>query len=117
MPEDVQPSRDADLVTQVQSVVQYLGRLVQALKNLAPRLAGSFTLAAAATTNVVDPRVIATTVPVPFPKNAAAATLQQGAKSLYVSAVTPGVGFSVTTADGTNAAGTEQFYYIGTESN
>lgn len=47
-----------------------------------------------------------------IPTNAAAATLMSGSKSLYISARTAGTSFTVTTADGTAAAGTETFTYM-----
>lgn len=46
------------------------------------------------------------------PTNAAAAALMNGSKSLYVSARVAGTSFTLTTADGTAAAGTETFTYI-----
>lgn len=72
---------------------------------------GSFTLSSSATTNVANNYVSATSAIFIFPINAAAANLMQGAKSLYVSARVSGTRFDVTTADGTAAAGTEQFMY------
>lgn len=104
----------ADIVTVQQSGVKYLGAIVQALLSVFPRLASTFTLAAAASTAVANTGVIVGTIVVPFPANAAAATLQSGANAIYVASVTPGVGFTVTTASGAAAAGTEIFNYVAT---
>ena len=80
-------------------------------------LNGTFTLAAAATTVVNNANIFGTSttngdcIVELTPLNAAAATLMGSAKRLYVSAVSEGVSFTVATADGNNAAGTEVFAY------
>jgi hypothetical protein len=91
---------------------QILSLLVTTLQNIFPRTFGTFTLAAAATTTVTEPAVKANSDIQWTPKNAAAGTLLGSAKSLYVSAITPGVSFTVATASGAAAAGTEQFSYV-----
>lgn len=73
---------------------------------------GTVTLAAANATTVSDTNVGATSVITLMPTNAAAATLMQGASSLYVSTRTAQTSFVVSTADGSAAAGTETFEYI-----
>jgi|WetSurMetagenome_2_1015567.scaffolds.fasta_scaffold54710_3 hypothetical protein len=73
---------------------------------------GSFTLGAAATKVVNDANVGAASTVYIMPSNAAAATLMSGAKALYHSANNGGVSFTVATADGNNAAGTETFNYL-----
>lgn len=73
---------------------------------------GSFTLSAASSTVVNNPLVWTYTTVFIFPTNAAAATLMQGTKSLYISAKTAKTSFTVTTADGTAAVGTETFGYV-----
>jgi hypothetical protein len=75
---------------------------------------GTFTCANAATTTVSDQAaaVLTTSVITLMPTNAAAANLMNGAKSLYVSARTAATSFVVSTADASNAAGTETFEYI-----
>lgn len=110
-----------DLATIQQSGVKYLGQLVQAVQALTaavtatfPRVTGSFTLAAAATLAVAQPGILATSTVTLTPKNAAAAVLQGGANAIFVSVISAGVGFTVATASGAAAAGTEQFYYIAT---
>ena len=69
-------------------------------------------MAAAATTPVTQPAITASSKVLLEPTNAAAATLMGSVKSLYVSALTAGTGFTVATASGGNAAGTETFNYI-----
>lgn len=99
-----------DLVTVNSNGVKYLGQLVVLLRQLFPRIFGTFTLTAAASHAVADPRVQAGATVQLQAANAAAGTLQGSAKSLYYT-VTPGVGFTVFTANATNAAGGEVFSY------
>lgn len=73
---------------------------------------GNFTLSAAVSTAVADTSVVSTSRISLTPTNAAAATLMSGTKSLYISAKTANTSFTVSTADGTAAAGTETFDYI-----
>lgn len=105
---------DAALIGQAQGVNKNLAELVSVLRTAFPLHCntGSFTLSAAATKTVVDTTIKAGSIVFLMPTNAAAATLISGAKSLYVSARTAGASFTVATADGTNATGTEQFEYI-----
>lgn len=100
-----------DLVTTQKSGVKYLGMIYTILNALFPRIQGTFTLAAAASTAVANTSVLANCKIELQATNAAAGTLMGSSKSLYISAVTPGTGFTVHTADGTNAAGSEQFSY------
>lgn len=72
---------------------------------------GTFTLSAAATTVVSDTTTTAGSTLSITPTNAAAATLMQGTKSLYLSARSANTSFTVATADATAAAGTETFQY------
>jgi hypothetical protein len=72
---------------------------------------GSFTLAAAATTVVANTNVNGASKIILMPTNAAAATLMSSSKALYVSARTFKTSFTVATADGVAAAGTETFEY------
>lgn len=73
---------------------------------------GSFTLGAAATTVVNNGHVLSSSVIIPFPTNASAATLMGSAKALYISAKSAGVSFTVATASAGAAAGTETFSYL-----
>lgn len=99
------------IMATLQSGVVAINRLVTTLMNIWPRITGTFTLAAAPTTTVTQPGIKSTSLVVLTPTNAAAATLMGGVKSLYVSALAPGTSFTVATANGTNAAGTETFSY------
>lgn len=91
---------------------ELLGQIANILRTLLPRMSGSFTLAAAATTVVPQTGIASTSVIALTPTNAAAAALMAGAKSLYVSAKTQGASFTVATADASAAAGTETFNYL-----
>jgi hypothetical protein len=95
----------------VKNIVLAINNLATAVQNAWPRITGTFTLAAAATTTVTQPGVRATSVIVLTPTNAAAATLQGSAKALYVSAIVPGASFTVATANAVAAAGTETYSY------
>ncbi len=98
-----------DVVTQLRGVVQQLSAWVAAFTGRV--VTGSFTMAAAATTTVAQPAVKATSVVQLQATNASAGTLMGSAKALYVSVLNPGVGFTVATASGGNAAGTETMQY------
>lgn len=73
---------------------------------------GTLVLGAAVSTTVNNVNVTATSHLDLSPTNAAAATLMGSAKALYVSAKVAGTSFTVSTANGTAAAGTETFDYI-----
>lgn len=78
---------------------------------VANRKRGTFTCTAGATTTVNDTDVTATSIILLMPTNAAAATLMNGATSLYVSARTASTSFALATANAAAAAGTETFEY------
>lgn len=101
-----------DINTTLKNANQNFSQLLQLLGALFPRTTGTFTLAAAATTTVTQPDVQSNSIIVPLPTNAAAATLMGSNKSLYVSAKVAGTSFTVATASGVAAAGTEQFVYL-----
>lgn len=73
--------------------------------------AKTFTATAAASTVVADTEVQANSHIVVTATNIAGANLMAGAKTFYVSARNAGVSFTLSTADGTSAAGTENFTY------
>lgn len=85
--------------------------IVTAIQSTFPRIAGTFTLSAAATKVVTETHVTSTSVILLMPTNASAGTVMGSSKSLYISARSVGASFTVATADGTNAAGTEGFTY------
>ena len=102
---------DNAMIGQAKGVNQNLGALVQAFTTAFPlhSSTGSFTMAVAATKTVTDATIKAGSIVLLMPTNAAAATLMGSAKSLYVSAKTPGASFTVATANAGNAVGTETF--------
>lgn len=105
-----QPINLTDVVTKLQQANQLLGQLVNVVTNWFPRVTGTFTMDAAASKAVTDSRVTSASVIVLVPTNAAAGTLQGSNESLYV---TPANGsFTVATAAGTAASGTETFSYV-----
>ena len=77
---------------------------------------GTFTCAANTNTVVTNNAIVSATgsnSTITFtPTNAAAATLMGSSKALYISAKSAGVSFTMTTADGAAAAGTETFSYM-----
>lgn len=101
-----------DIVTNQGLILRALYAIQQAILDTFPRITGSFTLSAGATTTVTEPAVSATSVIQLMPTNASGGTLQGSAKALYISARTAGASFAVTTASGAAAAGTEQFFYV-----
>lgn len=111
-------SVDTDVTTAIEdqttALVTQLAALVAAVLAVFPAriFTGSFTLGAAAATVVANGNVLSTSIILCFPTNAAAGTLIGSAKSLYISAKSVGVSFTVTTASAAAAAGTETFSYI-----
>jgi parallel beta-helix repeat protein len=75
------------------------------------QLQSTVTLAAAASTTVNNANILTSSVVTLTPANAAAASLQSGASAVYVSALTSGASFALTTANAGSAAGGEIFYY------
>jgi hypothetical protein len=98
-----------DAVTQLQGIVRQLSNWVAAFKGR-PTF-GTFTLAATATTTITEPATQSNSFINLTATNASAATLMGSNKSLYISAKVAGTSFTVATAAGTNAAGTETFSY------
>lgn len=100
-----------DLVTTLKIANQNMSQLIQAINAIFPRVTGTFTMAAAATTVVAQPNVTANCVILLQPANAAAATMVGSNKSPYISATTAGASFTIATASSAAAAGTETFLY------
>ena len=98
-----------DVVTQLQGIVRQLSAWVHAFEGRAAF--GSFTMGVAATTVISQPVVATNSIITLTPTNAAAGTLMGSAKSLYISAKTTGISFTVATANGVVAVGGETFDY------
>jgi hypothetical protein len=96
------------------AIVENLAELVSVFETFlgVKGTAGSFTLAAASTLVVPQALVTASSFIFLQPTNAAAATLQGSNESLYISAKSAGVSFTVATAAGTAATGGEEFSYL-----
>ena len=98
-----------DVVTQLQGIVRQLTALVQAING---RTAfGTFTMPAAASLTINNTAVKGNSTIQLTPTNAAAGTLMGSAKALYVSSISAGTSFTLSTANAANAAGTETFTY------
>lgn len=102
------PSGNQEMVSQAKGLNQNMGALIQAIQNafVGNASQGSFTMAAGATQAIPEPRVTATSIIIPAPRNAAAAGL-----NAFVSAINPGSSFTISLS-GANAAGGEQFDYL-----
>ena len=103
-----------DLVNQAVGVNQNLSKLISTLGNafVGKASQGTFTMAAAATKTVTDANIKSTSLVLWTATNAAAGTLEGSAKKLYLSALAAGTSFTVATASGVAAAGTETFSYL-----
>lgn len=115
MPDDNMPNQGvggglSDLVSTIKGAVQNLSQLNTTLQNAFPRINGTFTLSAGTTTIVTQPSIGASGIPLITATNATAALTVRTA-GLFVSAMTAGVGFSLSTQSGT-AQGTETFKYV-----
>ena len=97
-----------DIVTALQGIIRQLTAIVSSKGRITQ---GTFTMAAAATTVVPQPAVKAISNIEIWPRNAAAAALMGSAKSAYVSAISPATSFTIATANGAAAVGSELFFY------
>jgi hypothetical protein len=102
----------AELVRNGSISNQLLGLIVEALRGITRFKIGTFNAANATSTVVNDTSVSASSFIGLMETNAAAGTLQAGTNRLYVSARSAGTSFTVATAGGGSAAGTETFVYI-----
>lgn len=100
-----------DMLAQAQGLNANLAQIVSVLTSrfALGSYGGSFTCGAAASTVVTDANAKTTSKVLLTPTNAAAGTLQGSAKCLYVTKANGS--FTVTTASGVAAAGTETFDY------
>jgi hypothetical protein len=97
-----------EVVQQLQGIVRQLTALVSSINGRA--VFGTFTMPAAATFTINQTSIKSNSVIQLNPTNASAATLQGSAKSLYTT-ISAGTSFTVNTADGAAAVGTETFSY------
>ena len=108
-------SGNDDGITALRAIVLNLSALVDAFSGLqdASGTVGSFTFAAAASVVVPNVKIATGSLVFLMPQNAAAGTLVGSVESPYVAPAdyVPGVSFTVRTAAGTAAAGTEVFAY------
>lgn len=105
----VGPGQLTDITTKLDISNRVLGEMLKLFTSLFPRSFGTFTMAAASSEVITDANVTSSSIITLMPTNAAAGTLMGSNESLYV---TPASGsFTVTTAAGTAAAGTETFSY------
>jgi hypothetical protein len=100
-----------DVVTALNGLNRLMSALIQVLQG--SFVVGTFTMAAAATTTVTNSGVKSGATIVLTPTNASAGTLVGSAKSPYVptSGIVDSTSFTVYTASGGNAAGTETFSF------
>jgi len=103
-------SGGTDIVTALQGMTRLLSSLVKIFQGT--YVTGTFTMAAAASTTVSQPSVKSGATILLTPTNASAATLVGSVKAPYISSIAAGVSFAVSTANSTNAAGTETFSYF-----
>ena len=101
----------SNIVTQIKACVSNISSIASILSNAFPQVAGVFTLSNATTTLVAQPGIVANGFPVFVPANATGA-LTQATNGLYVSAVTAGVGFAISTQTGVAATGGAFNYYV-----
>lgn len=101
-----------DLASNQKYIIQNLSKIAQILQGLFGNT-GTFTWnGAAATTVVANTSILANSQVLLIPTNAAAATLMGSNECPYVSSRSTGASFTVATAAGTAAAGTETFFYV-----
>ena len=105
---------DQQILGQLQGLNANAAAIVKALASafVGNASAVSFTMSAAASKTVSCATVLAGSAILLVDTNASAATLQGSAKRLYPSAIIPGASFTVSTASGANAAGTEAFLVL-----
>ncbi len=104
---------DPDIIQVQRTRNQTLGAILNALLSRFPvQSSGTVTWPAASSVTVADANVTADSRIFLQATNASAGTLVAGATSPYISARSAGVSFTVTTASGGAAAGTETMNYL-----
>lgn len=101
----------SNIVTQIKACVSNISSIASILSNAFPQIAGVFTLNNATTTSVAQPGIVANGFPVFVAANATGSLTYRTA-GLYVSAVTAGVGFAISTQTGLAGAGSSFYYYV-----
>lgn len=99
-----------DVATNLGLGNQLMAKLITVISALFPRSIGTFTMAAAASKTITDGNVSTSSAVTLTATNAAAGTLMGSNKSLYITYASGS--FTVTTASGVAAAGTETFQYV-----
>lgn len=99
-----------DLNSTQQNGVRLLAQIATAIVGAFPRINGTFTLSAATTTNVTQASIAANGLVFFSPTNATAALIVR-TNGLFVSLVTSGVGFQLSTQSGSATSG-GTFSYI-----
>jgi hypothetical protein len=93
-----------DLVSNLKNAVTNLANINQTLRQLFPRINGTFTLSAATTTDVAESRVVSNSLVFVTPSNATAALIVRS-NGLYHSTNTAGTSFTLSTQSGSAASG------------
>lgn len=101
----------SDLNSTNKNGVLNLSAINQTLQAIFPRVNGSFTLAAATTTNVTQPNIIALSQVFWAPTNATGALIMR-TNGLYLAASTAGTGFTLSTQSGSATAGGTFSYFV-----
>jgi hypothetical protein len=101
-----------DGVIALQGIVRQLSSIYSLLFSMFPATSGTFTFPAASSVTVQNPNITGTVNVVLLPKNQAAAQLMGSAKCPYISSIITDASFVVSTGNGSNATGTENFGYV-----
>ena len=101
-----------NLETQQRLMIVAINGLRDAILTTFPRVTGTFTLAASATNTIPNTSVTSTSIIIIMATSADAAILMASTGALYISALTPGASFAVTTANAGVPPGTCTYSYI-----
>jgi hypothetical protein len=101
----------SDLISTIKGAVQNLSALNSTIANIFPRTLGTFTLAAATTTNVTQPNVVALSQVYFSPTNATGALILR-TNGLFHATNTAGAGFTLSTQAGSAVAGGTFEYFL-----
>jgi len=101
----------SDLNSTNKGGVTNLAAINQTLQAIFPRVNGTFTLAAATTTNVTQPNIVALSEVFWSPTNATAALIVR-TNGLFHASSTAGSGFTLSTQSGSATAGGTFSYFV-----